>query len=92
MLNSPIHLRKYSFFKDVKQTGDSVTIPVWLTQDSLDGLNALIHYCEGARSSGGGAVPGEHELIMFYRTIKQSLHNAQCAYEDKINMAKKKKD
>lgn len=48
-------------------------VPVTLWQTHLDGICALIHYCEGVASSGKGFVPGAFELIMHYREIKSCL-------------------
>ena len=97
MINDPpIHLRRYPYFIPQLHTDDSVTIPVWLTQSSLDGLNALIHYCEGVENSGKGRVPGSFELIMFYRTIRDCLEKAIKEQEKKetrlINVENKLKD
>lgn len=84
MSDFPIHLRQYKhLIKIYPHTEDSVTIPVWLTQGNLDGLNMLIHYCKGVEKSGTGRVPGSHELIMFYRTIKECLSKANTEQEKK---------
>lgn len=48
---------------------DSKLVPVTLWQSHLDGLCALIHYCEGVGVMGRGVPPGAHELIMHYREL-----------------------
>jgi hypothetical protein len=54
----------------------SVTVPVWITQSSLDGLNTLITYCEAIERHGNnGSVPGLFDTIMFYRTLYQAVRS-----------------
>lgn len=72
MNDMPIHLRKLSYFEPKEMQQDSVKVPIWITQDSLDGLCALIHYCAGLKASEG-TPPGSFELTMFYRTISSCL-------------------
>lgn len=60
--DTPIHLGASE--KDV-------TITLW--QAHLDGMCALIHYCDGIRGAGHGFVPGSFELVMHYREIKSRL-------------------
>ncbi len=55
----PIHLGR-----------DMADIPVPIHQHHLDGLCALIHYCDGVEKSGKGRVPGSFELVMHYRAIR----------------------
>lgn len=60
-------------------------MPVTLVQDQLDGLCALIHYCEGVAKSGQGRVPGSFELVMHYRELRSRVHSSQ----NKVDMAKR---
>jgi hypothetical protein len=80
MTDRPIHLRQYDFFKEVEHAEDSVTVPVWITQSSLDGMIAMIHYCKGLDHAGKGRVPGSDELITFYRTIRHSIDEQNKEY------------
>jgi len=82
--DAPIHLRKYSFFEGLDNSEDSVTVPVRLTQSSLDGMNALINYCKGLEDSGKGKVPGSFELVIFYRTIKDCLAREDNRHQENI--------
>lgn len=77
----PIHLSNYQICRERErpQTEPSVVVPVWITQSSLDGLNALIHYCSGVENSGKGRLPGSFELVMFYRQLRSSIHEANDA-------------
>ena len=77
MNDAPIHLRKLSYFESQEMQEDSVTVPIWITQSSLDGMCALIHYCHGVE----GTPPGSFELTMFYRTIKDCLLKAEKTSE-----------
>jgi len=73
----PIHLLEYECIcKRQPYTEPSVTVPVWITQSSLDGLQALIRYCEGYEHNGKGRVQGSFELVMFYRTLKECISKA----------------
>jgi hypothetical protein len=76
----PIHLLEYEHIcKKEPYSEPSVTVPVWITQSSLDGLNALIRYCEGYEHNGRGRVSGGHELVMFYRQLQTAISCANCA-------------
>lgn len=52
---------------------ESVTISP--TQNDLDGLNALIHWCDGYEKAGKGRVPGHFELVMLYRSLAASIRS-----------------
>lgn len=54
-------------------TEASVTCPVWITQSTLDGLSMLNTWLEGFHGAGKGQVPGHHELVMFYRTLRSAV-------------------
>jgi len=54
-------------------TEASITCPIWVTQSNLDGIQALMQWCEGFEASGKGRVPGSFELTMFMRTIKRNI-------------------
>lgn len=53
---------------------DLKAVQVVLHQDHLDGICALIHFCEGVSSSGKSRPPGMQELIMHYRNIRSALY------------------
>ena len=73
----PIHLRSYQNICVPKQhTEDSVIVPIWITQSSLDGLCMAIKYMDGLRDSGKGTSPGHFELVMFYRTLAECIRKA----------------
>ena len=62
----PIHLN-----------ADHVNIPVTLFQSQLDGLCALIHFCDGLNQAGKGRVPGSFELVMHYRELRNRVVESQ---------------
>jgi len=74
--DGPIHLAEFSICKKQPHSESSVTVPVWITQSSLDGLQALIRFTYGLRASGKGSIPGEFELIMFYRQLASAIRSA----------------
>lgn len=76
--DKPIHLAELEICKREPHSEPSVNVPVWITQSSLDGLQALIQFCNGAEHSGGGRVPGSFELIMFYRTLGSCIRKANA--------------
>jgi len=41
-----------------------------IDENTMHGLNALLHWLKGFEASGNGNVPGHFELVMFYRTLK----------------------
>jgi hypothetical protein len=45
---------------------------VRITQSSLDGLQALIQWCDGFKHRHD-VVPGSFELVMFYRELRHSI-------------------
>ena len=61
--DKPIHLGQ-----------NHVTLEVTLTQDNLDGLCSLIHWCEGFEKAGNGVVDGQFELIMHYRSLRSAIN------------------
>ena len=52
-------------------------VEIFLTQNHMNGLNALLHWCEGFSAGGHGAIPGHFELIMHHRAIRNALINAK---------------
>ncbi len=60
-----------------------VKAEVELFQDHLDGLCALMHFCEGVSRNGNGQVPGHFELVMHYRALKAATrpHTAAGSQE-----------
>ena len=73
----PVHLAELSICHRERSTEPSVIVPVWITQSSLDGLQALIRFHEGLLAAGKGMVSGSHELTMFYRTLVSSIRDAE---------------
>ncbi len=53
----------------------SVTDKVIITEemhvgaDTMQGMNALIHWLKGFEAGGNGVVPGHFELVMHYRSL-----------------------
>lgn len=76
--DKPIHLAEFEICKREPYSEPSVKVPVWITQSSLDGLQALIQYCNGVEASGKGRVPGSFELLMFYRTLGSCIRKANA--------------
>ena len=73
----PIHIAELTgIYTPTPHAEPSVTLPIWITQSSLDGLQALIRYCEGYEHNGKGRVTGGFELVMFYREIQHKLYEA----------------
>ncbi len=84
----PIHLLKYPSICTPKECqDDSVVVPVWITQSTLDGLQALIQFLAGVEGRGEGRVPGNHELVMFYRTLGSSISDANNKARQAANVA-----
>jgi hypothetical protein len=77
MTDRPIHLAGLSITKKAPHTEDSVTLPIWITQSTLDGLFELMRFLGGMHVGGLGQIPGEFELIMFYRTIHNAIYEAE---------------
>lgn len=80
MNDRPIHLRPST----QPHTEASVTCPVWLTQSSLDGMQAMIQFCSGMEAAGKGRIPGSFEIVMFYRTLCDAVRKHYTEL-DKIN-------
>lgn len=79
MSDKIIHLSRYkNILKSSEDQEDSVTVPVWITQSAVDGLHDLLIYLDGL-TRGGPVVPGHFETVMFYRTIRSALGEANCA-------------
>jgi len=57
----------------------SVTVPVWIRQNSLDGICDLIAWCDGFQDAKGGTIPGRLELVMHYRTMIDCIGKAKEA-------------
>jgi len=80
MTDRPIHLQHYkNIVKDEPHHDPSVTVPIWVTQSSLDGMIALMNFCDGFEKGGNGRVPGSFEVLMFYRTIRDNIQKANEA-------------
>lgn len=69
--DKPLHLSDLSIVDKNQYTEASVTVPVWVPQSHLDGLQALIHYLDGLGSQNGNRqyAPGQMDLIMHYRSL-----------------------
>lgn len=89
----PIHLRKYtSICISQECQDDSVTVPVWITQSNLDGLQALIQFIAGVEGRGEGRVPGSFELTMFYRQLGSAISKANDEARKAANAAANKSE
>lgn len=53
---------------------NSINVEITLFQSHLDGINALIHFCEGFTASGKGMIPGSFELTMHYRELRSKAN------------------
>ena len=82
-MDRPIHLAELTICHRDDHTEASVNVPVWITQSSLDGMLEVIKFLEGFRMGGNtGDIPGTFDLVMFYRTLKESIRNAETAARD----------
>ena len=82
LIDRPIHLTNYSICKREPHSQPSVEVPVWITQSSLDGMQALIQFINGLEAAGKGQVPGGFDLIMFYRQLDSAIRNADNKARD----------
>lgn len=57
-----------------------------VTQSTLDGLNALIHYLGGFENGKSGRIPGHFELVMHYRAL-QGYDKSDKNYAEKTGMS-----
>ena len=78
----PIHLSDLKICKKEPHSEPSVTVPVWITQSNLDGLQAVIRVIEGMERSGQGRISGSFELTMFYRQLCSAISKAEQQVED----------
>jgi len=79
MTDAPLHLSELSICKRSPYSEASVTVPIWVTQSSLDGLQSMIRVCEGLEASGHGKLSGSFEIVMFYRTLCDCIRKAEAA-------------
>jgi hypothetical protein len=77
MNDKPIHLSAYLICDKQPYAEPSVTVPIWVTQSSLDGIQALIRFCEGMNAAGHGEINGSFELVMFHRTLRGCIDKAE---------------
>lgn len=66
-------------------TEPSITVPVWITESSYKGLYTLINWLKGfdaGQAGRVGAVPGEFELVMFFREITSKINAANKAAKE----------
>lgn len=50
------------------------TVTISVTQDEVDGINALIHWLSGyTEGHGGGRIPGHFNLVMLYRSMRAAM-------------------
>lgn len=88
MNDKPLHLSELKICNREEYGGGfkcepSVTVPIWVTQSSLDGMQTLIQFLAGLEAAGKGQTPGGFELIMFYRTLVDCIYKAERAAHDK---------
>jgi hypothetical protein len=74
----PLHLSELSICKKMPHTEASVCVPVVVTQSALDGLQAMIRFCEGMEAAGKGRISGSFELIMFYRALCHDIATVEA--------------
>jgi len=48
-------------------------VPICITQETVNQLAILIAWLEGMQRVQPTVIPGEHELIMHYRELRQAL-------------------
>lgn len=77
MTDKPIHLADFAITQKEPNSEPSVTVPVWITQSSLDGLFELMRFLDGLSRGSDGIIPGSFELTMFYRTLFAAIRNAE---------------
>lgn len=59
-------------------TAPNIKVPVWITEQDYQGLNALIHWLKGFEAgSTHGRVPGHFELVSHFRTLTAAIREAQ---------------
>ena len=68
---------------------DSLKLNTDVFQTHLDGLCALIHYCEGVEKSGKGRVPGSFELVMHYRSLISALAELRNTKKPDLTLTEK---
>lgn len=79
MSDTPIHLAELNICHIAPHTEASVTVPVWITQSNLDGLQTLLTFISGFEAGGHGKTPGAMDVLMLYRTIRASIYKAEQA-------------
>jgi hypothetical protein len=67
-----------------KEKSGEIEFRMWTDQQTVDGLNALIHWLKGYERKGEGRVPGHFDLIMHYRSIRLAILSAKVALEQSI--------
>ena len=66
----------------------SILVRTAVTQSHIDGIIALIHWCE-AHEHAKGRVPGAYELTMFWRTLRGNIQEELRLKEPKPKEPKK---
>ena len=61
----------------VKVDGQLKIPDMWIDQEHIDGILALIYWGEGFEKAGNGNIPGRYELIMHYRILKEAVNKAK---------------
>src|SRR5258708_36436835 len=74
-MDRPIHLAELMICHRDDHTEASVTVPLWITQSTLDGMIELIKFLDGLQRNTGD-VPGAFDLVMFYRTLANAIWSA----------------
>ena len=52
----------------------SINVNIWIPQDHLDGIHALMQWLDGYESAKSGNIPGHFELIMHFRELKNKIN------------------
>lgn len=71
-----------SFERIVILDRPTVPITVEITQTDLVGLHSLQNWLKGFRRKDGEDIPGEFELVMFYRKVVEGIQKAAKVPEE----------
>lgn len=75
MTDRPIHLPSSGIYGQEP----SVTAEVVITQSTLDGIVQLLTWLEGYQAAKSGQIPGDFELVMFYRELRRAIQDPKKA-------------
>lgn len=87
MSNHPFHLppSQNSFSEP------GIITKVFITQNNLDGLQALLTWCEGFSAAKNGTIPGYYEVSSFYQSIQTAIHHQLVEDKKKAELAESEK-